>query len=216
MSVKNFENNRWSREDQKVCFRHKATLSLVTEGTVLDLGCGDGLLLSLLKEKGITGSGLDISEKGVTKAREKGLSVDLFDFSNKLPFPDNTFDTVIMLDLLEHLYDPEFLLREATRVSRANVIVGVPNFSSLPARLQTLGGKIPENNHPKKGHIYWFNYNVLTSLFTKSNLEVVKITSNTFFESVPILSILTKFLTKIMPNIFSLSFVALARKQSRV
>lgn len=214
MSVTNFENHRWSNEDQKLEFRHRATLSLVDSdsGTVLDLGCGDGLLLSLLQKKGLKVKGLDISEKGIEKSKEKGLDVSVFDFSNPLPFPDNAFDTVIMLDLLEHLYDPEFLLKEARRVSRKHVVVGVPNFSSLPARIQMILGKVPENNRPKKGHIYWFNYTVLTSIFSKLNLGIVELRSNTIFETIPFISKLTKFLAKIAPNLFSLSFVALVRK----
>lgn len=212
MNTKNFENKRWSREDQKLEFRHRATLAMVDSGIVLDLGCGDGLLLSLLKGKGIQGKGLDISEKGVSKAKEKGLDVTVFDFSNKLPFPDNTFDTVIMLDLLEHLYDPESLLKEARRVSRDRVVVGVPNFSSFPARIQMLLGKIPENNQPKKGHIFWFNYKILRRMFNNTGLKIIKIKSNTFFESIPFFSMITRYLTKIFPNVFCLSFVVLAGK----
>ncbi|MEK7213622.1 MAG: methionine biosynthesis protein MetW [Patescibacteria group bacterium] len=213
MSVKDFENNRWSNEDQKLEFRHKVALSMIDSGTVLDLGSGDGFLLSLLKEKGIEGRGLDISEEGISKAKVKGLDVSVFDFNNKLPFSDNTFDTVIMLDLLEHLYNPEFLLKEAYRVSKKNIIIGVPNFSSFPARIQMLFGKIPENNRPKKGHIFWFNYDILKSILKKAKLRVVQIKSNTFFESIPLISIITKILTKLIPNIFSLSFVVLAEKK---
>ena len=115
-------------------------------------------LLSLLKEKGIIGKGLDISEEGVEKAKMKGFDVSVFDFSNQLPFPDNSFDIVISLDVLEHLYAPENLIKEAVRVSKRHLIIGVPNFNSLPARLQVLFGAVPENNRPNKGHVYWFNY----------------------------------------------------------
>ncbi len=216
MNVKDFENNRWSHEDQKLCFRHRATLSMIDSGTVLDLGSGDGLLLSLLKKKGIYGKGLDISENGLAKAREKGLDVAVFDFSNKLPFADNTFDTVTMLDLLEHLYDPEFLLKEACRVSKKSIIVGVPNFSSLPARIQTLLGNVPENNQPKKGHIFWFNYDILKSMLHKVGLEIIRIKKNTFFESIPLIGHVTYLLSNFFPNLFSLSFVVLSYKDGHI
>lgn len=212
MNVKNFENNRWLNEDQKIQFRHRATFSMIDSGTVLDLGCGDGLLLSLLKDKGVKGKGLDISENGIEKAKTKGLDVSIYDFSNRLPFDDNTFDTVIMLDLLEHLYNPEFLLSEARRVSKKNIIVGVPNFNSLPARIQMLLGKIPENNQPKKGHIFWFNYNIIRAIFARVNLKIIKIDSNTLFEKRFPISKVTKYLSRLVPNLFSLSFVVLARK----
>ena len=163
--------------------------------------------------KRIEGKGLDISDKGISKAKAKGLDVSVFDFNDKLPFSNNTFDTVVMLDLLEHLYNPEFLLKEAYRVSKKNIIIGVPNFSSFPARIQMLFGKIPENNRPKKGHIFWFNYDILKSILKKAKLRVVQMKSNTFFESIPLISIITKILTKLIPNIFSLSFVVLVEKK---
>lgn len=213
MDVKQFENMRWRGEDQQIQFRHEAALDMIDSGTVLDLGSGDGLLLSLLRKKDVMGKGLDLSEEGVAKANARGLNTRVFDFrSNRLPFPDNSFDTVVMLDILEHLYDPQSLLNEAARVSKKNVIVGVPNFSSLPARLQTLIGRVPENNQPKKGHVFWFNLPVLSNLFSCAELSLVKLESNTVFESIPIVSFFTKFLASVIPNLFSLSFVVLARK----
>jgi methionine biosynthesis protein MetW len=213
MDVKGFENNRWQREDQAMQWRHKAALVLIDSGTVLDLGSGDGLLLAMLRENGITGEGLDLAEEGVSKANAKGLTTRVFDFgSNALPYPDGSFDTVVMLDVLEHLYDPGVLLKEAARVSRKNVVVGVPNFSSFPARMQTLIGRVPENNQPKKGHVFWFNLPVLESLFKESGLLLFKLEANTFFQSVPYARHLIKALKKLLPNLFSLSFVALARK----
>jgi len=213
MDVKQFENRRWSNEDQVLQFRHKVTLGMITEGTVLDLGSGDGLLLSLLAQKGVTGKGLDLSEEGVAKARLKGLDTVVYDFgSQKLPFADSSFDTVVMLDILEHLYDPESVLKEAVRVARRAVVVGVPNFNSLPARLQTLLGRVPENNHPKKGHVFWFNLSVLRAMCRASGLTIKTLASNTIFESVPGLSMITKLAAKVMPGLFSLSFVALMTK----
>ena len=213
MEVKKFENRRWQREDQNIQFRHKTALTMVDSSAVLDLGSGDGLLLSLLKDKGIKGKGLDLSEEGVAKANAKGLDTQVFDLGNeKLPFPESSFDTVVMLDILEHLYDPEFVLKEATRVSKKYVIVGVPNFSSLPARLQVFFGMIPENNQPKKGHVYWFNYGALVSMLSKHGLSIDRFESNTFFEHIPVIGLITRFFTTLFPNLFSLSFVVKAKK----
>ena len=157
MSVEKFENEKWQKKEQGINFRIKAALAMVGKGPILDLGCGDGIFLELLKKKGIAGEGLDISEVAVGKTRDKGLSAVQFDFSQKpLPFIDNSFEAVVLLDVLEHLYQPRNILREASRVA-GEVVVAVPNFNSLPARLQTLVGRVPENNLATKGHIYWFN-----------------------------------------------------------
>lgn len=219
MSVKDFENKRWGSENQKISFRHKAALNLITdlpnkEISVLDLGCGDGLLLSLLEEMGITGKGMDISEEGVEKARMKGFDVSVFDFSKKLSFPDNSFDLVISLDVLEHLYHPKNLIMEASRVSKGSVIIGVPNFNSLPARFQVLFGAVPENNRPNKGHVYWFNYSVLNKMISESSLVLKELRVNAIMENRFVIGKLFKFLAKIWPSLFALSFVVKLKKES--
>ncbi len=213
MDVKQFENNRWTREDQKLEFRHKAALSMLDYGNVLDLGSGDGLMLSLLKGKGIEGRGLDISDQGVAKANSRGLVTEVFDFSQKpLPFADASFDAVLMLDILEHLYDPAAVLREAARVAKDEVMIGVPNFSSLPARIQVLFGKVPENNQPKKGHVYWFNREILLNMAESAGLVPSVIRTNVVWERVPVFNLIFRVLARVFPGVFALSFVVKFKK----
>jgi methionine biosynthesis protein MetW len=208
-SVKKFENNRWGSGDQTPGFRHAEAHTMIEDAkSVLDVGCGDGLFLSSLQTKGIKVAGIDISEEGVKKCQEKGIDARVHDIAlEKLPYPDASFDTVVMLDILEHVYAPEVLLEEAIRVSKNHVILGVPNFSSLPARLQVLRGKVPENNLPHKGHIYWFNYPVLMKLLKSHDLKVEKMSYNTIWEKKPIIGGIMKKLCVIFPNLFALSFV---------
>ena len=71
MNVHKFEDTRWAKDDQKICFRHEAALGMIERGNVLDLGSGDGLFLSLLKQKGIEGEGLDISKNGIGRRARK-------------------------------------------------------------------------------------------------------------------------------------------------
>lgn len=214
MNVKNFEDYRWRTKDQKTEFRHLAALELIDGGGVLDVGCGAGNLLDLLKERGVPAEGADISEEALNICRAKGHKVASLDLvSGKLPFPDQSFDQVVLLDVLEHSYDPENLLREARRVAKSFVIVGVPNFNSLPARLQVLRGLVPENNRPGQGHIYWFNYGVLMRMLACCGLDVVDMCANTFGRS-GWLKFFTHFFNKIFPQIFAPSFVVKARKNS--
>lgn len=219
MSAKNFENKRWEGENQKISFRHKTAFKMITsipnkEMSVLDLGCGDGLLLSLLKERGIIGKGLDISDEAVAKTRNRGFEASVFDFSDRLPFADKTFDVVVSLDVLEHLYNPENLLKEANRVSKRFVIIGVPNFNSLPARIQVLFGAVPENNRPNKGHVYWFNYFVLNKMTNENNLIFHELRMNTIMENRFLIGKLFKFLAIIWPSLFALSFVVKLEKKA--
>lgn len=216
MSVKTFENERWTRDDQGISFRHRKALEFVSGGsgtkTLLDIGCGDGLLLSLVAERGIAARGLDISEKGIEKSGAKGLDVAVYDADSRIPFPDNTFDVVTLLDVLEHVYAPEVLLKEAVRVSKRWVIVGVPNFSSVAARVQVLIGAVPENNRPNKGHVYWFNEPVLKTLARDAHLSLRQTRVNTIFENRFLFGTFFKFLARITPNLFALSFVVQLEK----
>lgn len=214
MSLNIFENNRWQADEQKLEFRHKKALEMIDGGKALDLGCGDGLLLKKLKENGIDGFGLDVSDEAIKKCRAKGLKVELANLENSaLPFSANEFKFVTMLDILEHLYYPKALLLEASRVAD-KVIFSVPNFNSLPARMQALFGFVPENNTPKKGHIYWFNYPVLLKIIKDSDLEILRLETNTIWENKKIIGPAIKLLPKIWPNMFALSFVACCRRKN--
>ncbi|MDO8604231.1 MAG: methionine biosynthesis protein MetW [bacterium] len=207
--IKEFENRRWREGDQKPVFRHAETIEMIEKGErILDIACGDGLLLQELKGKGAIVAGVDISDEAIKKCREKGLDVSLVDIaSEKLPFKNGAFDTVIMLDVLEHLYFPEKLLEEAVRTSKKHIIISVPNFNSLPARLQVLFGGVPENNRPHKGHVFWFNYENLMGMLKHSNLQVSIIKTNTIFENYILIGACTRFLAKMFPSLFALSFV---------
>lgn len=83
----------------------------VTEKDVLDVGAGDGLITSLLKAKGI-----EYEVSGVRLAQERGVDVIQGD-AYELPFEDNSFQAVTMIDVLEHLEDPIKALREVRRVA---------------------------------------------------------------------------------------------------
>ncbi len=208
MSVTEFENKRWDSFTQQVEFRHTSAVELIEHGSVLDFACGDGLLLEMLKQKGIEATGLEISENARDACIQKGLSVELLPLDTPWPFPDNSFDYVVLLDVLEHVYNPTPILAEAKRVSKEYIIVSVPNFSSFPARVQTMWGRVPENNHPHKGHIYWFNYVQLKKIFQENNLPIVALRMNTF----SFFRLFGTFFTTLAPNFFALSFVAKIKK----
>jgi methionine biosynthesis protein MetW len=115
------------------------------ESSVLDLGCGDGELLSILvKEKRVRANGIEIDEQAIYKCVEKGLSVFHEDIEEGLSgYPDESFDYVIMNGSLQQVKKPDTVFKQALRVGK-RLIVGFPNFSHYSSRLQILfTGRVP-------------------------------------------------------------------------
>jgi methionine biosynthesis protein MetW len=112
-------------------------VSLVEKGTsVLDLGCGDGELLSLLrKEKNIVkAQGIEIDEQAIYKCVARGLSVFHGDIDSGLSeYENKSFDYVILNQSFQQVKKPDIVLGESLRVGK-KVIVGFPNFAYFTAR----------------------------------------------------------------------------------
>src|SRR3989344_6500849 len=110
--------------------RKKIVLSLFPKnkgGKNLDIGCGIGDFMLKLIKKGINIEGIDFSKEAIKNAKKKGLNVKLMDCL-KLKFKDNTFSTIIAIDVLEHIKDDKKAVNEWYRVLNKNgtIIICVP------------------------------------------------------------------------------------------
>ncbi|MGZ8432010.1 MAG: methionine biosynthesis protein MetW [Candidatus Deferrimicrobiaceae bacterium] len=126
---------------------HSVILDLIPAGTkVLDLGCGDGsLLVKLVRQKGVTGRGIEISEEGVRACIAKGLTVMQGDIDKGLrDYPDNSFDYVVLNQTLQAVKKPDVVLSEILRVGKKG-IVGFPNFAYWKMRFYLFTyGRMPK------------------------------------------------------------------------
>tara|TARA_B110000902_G_scaffold258385_1_gene328062 strand:+ start:186 stop:782 length:597 start_codon:yes stop_codon:yes gene_type:complete len=112
----------------------------IENGTrVLDVGCGDGVLIEYLKkEKSIDVRGLEISKDKVQKCISKGLTVIEGNAEIDLKqFPDNSFDYVVLSQTLQAFINPELVIKELLRVGK-RAIVTIPNFGFWKIRLHLL------------------------------------------------------------------------------
>jgi methionine biosynthesis protein MetW len=111
---------------------------------VLDVGCGDGAMLSYLgSDKRCTGYGIEIDDHKLLESAARGIDVIQHDMEKGLGiFGDNSFDTVLCLSSLQMMQHVEALLRDIVRVG-AEAIVSFPNFAYWPHRVALLRGRMP-------------------------------------------------------------------------
>lgn len=112
---------------------------------VLDVGCGDGELLRMLRdERDVDGRGLELSQSGVNECVSKGLSVIQGDADTDLvDYPSGGFDYVILSQTLQATRRPRVVLENMLRIGR-RAIVSVPNFGHWRVRAQlALTGRMP-------------------------------------------------------------------------
>ena len=131
---------------EELRFDHQVIVELVEPNAkVLDLGCGDGTLLSLLiEQKKCHATGIEIDEKEIYRCVAKGLTVSHCDIDTGLAdFSHKRFDYVILNESLQQVLNPRRVILEALRVGK-KVIVGIPNFCHSRARFQIFfQGRVP-------------------------------------------------------------------------
>jgi SAM-dependent methyltransferase len=181
-------------------------------GRVLDVGCGDGLFLgeldrhANLSARGWELHGIDFSEGALSRARERPYTFAQCNLEEGIPYPDGTFDLVSAGEVIEHVYDPDALLREAHRVLRpgGSLLITTPNLQAWYNRALFVAGiqplfyetstkstrigagaiaKLKRGTVPV-GHLRVFNRRALIDLLQSEGFSPVAI-RGAVFESLP-------------------------------
>jgi SAM-dependent methyltransferase len=137
--------------------------------TLLDIGTADALMLSYVHEhlRGARCVGLDYSLPLLKSNMNSEINLLAGD-ATKLPFKPNSFDAVVVTAVIEHVLDPEILVKESHRVLRnggiAILTTPVPFFDAIASLIGHVKGE---------DHNQGFTLADLSSLLTASNFEVV-------------------------------------------
>jgi methionine biosynthesis protein MetW len=116
---------------------------------VLDIGCGDGTLLSILADKhGVDGRGIELSQAGVNQCVAQGLAVIQGDADTDLAYyPDLAFDYAILSQTIQATYSPRHVLEQLLRIGK-HAVVSFPNFGHWRVRAQLMfGGRMPRTDN---------------------------------------------------------------------
>jgi methionine biosynthesis protein MetW len=183
--------------------RHQKVLEIAAKycsgsqiSRVLDIGCLDGTFSMMLGRQLMAREvyGVDISQANVENAQAKGCNAIAFDLdTGHLPFDDASYDFIHVGDVIEHLYNPDNLLKEIRRLLTADglCIITTPNLAALANRVVLLFGYQPFpmgtslEHDPGKllisnplllgGHIRVFTYRAICQLCRLHNLRVAQV-----------------------------------------
>lgn len=155
--LEHVDHEEMTEDDSAACLSpsnirldHKLISDFIApDSRVLDIGCGDGELLSYLcAEKEVDGLGIELSMEGVRAGVRKGLSVIQGDADVDLhDYPDNSFDYAILSHTLQAMKNPREVMEQLVRISR-HAVVSFPNFGHWQVRKALFfGGHMPVNDY---------------------------------------------------------------------
>ncbi len=188
----------------KIGLDHKIIYKVIEPASkVLDLGCGDGSLLSfLVKEKKVKAQGIELNEEAIYKCVENGLSVFHGDIETGLSgYPDKSFDYVILNQSMQEVKKVDLVMDQALRIGK-KVIVGFSNFTYVSARFRIFfKGKVPiTESLPYRWYdtpnVHFLSINDFKDFCADKGIKIVK----AFYLG-------EKKLVRILPNLFALNAI---------
>jgi methionine biosynthesis protein MetW len=163
---------------------------------ILDIGCNDGKIRLFLKNPAYFG--VDIDKDLVKKLKEEGVSVKQVDLNkNELPFKEEKFDFILLLDILEHVANPQKLLLDAKErlAENGKLIISLPNDYHILNKARFIFNKhLTENPFAPYGHLHYFPIKSGKRFLEDNGFGILE----TFF----LTPIQIKFLTSLFPQAF--------------
>jgi 2-polyprenyl-3-methyl-5-hydroxy-6-metoxy-1,4-benzoquinol methylase len=160
----------------------QAARSIPPHGSILDIGCGNGAILAEIRQLGSSWRlcGVESSKSAVRLARSQGFDVRLADASTDLIplFEQHSFDLVISVEVIEHVYDPRGLLRQAHALLRpeGRLVLTTPYHGYFKNLLIAVLGKGDAHYNPLLdcGHIKFWSRQTLSSALEETGYQRIQ------------------------------------------
>jgi SAM-dependent methyltransferase len=200
--------------------RLAALRSRAGAGSLLDIGCGDGLFLKVASEAGLAVEGIEFSPEGARRAALRlGRPIALGDLSRG-GLLEGPFDIVTLWHVLEHLGDPSAMLSAARRRLRPGglLAVAVPNLDNLPMQLAYLVARrraLPlYADEAREPHLTHFDPASLTFGLERHGFVEVEVVADQCALTFPkrVLDGLASFLSRVSGRLMTDAIVAFARR----
>lgn len=164
-----------TRDFEDVFLSHKNDCK---DRLLIDVGCGEGAYLGMMKELGWGVLGIEPHEDGCRMLEKKGISFIKGTLEDARQLPDGVADQITLIHVLEHVYDPGFVIQECFRLLKkgGRLIVRVPNAQSLAHKLF----KMSCYHLDPPRHIFSFSVFSLRLLFKKSPFETFSLMTSSF------------------------------------
>lgn len=184
------------------------------KGKILDIGCNEGIIAEKLELKRDAYLGLDIDYQALLEVSKRGYSYKRIDLSKEnIPLKDNSFDSFLCLDILEHLQDPKRIIKEIKKVVKPHGygIIALPNDLNLTNILKIifLGRSLVTRDTlwSPFGHLHFASVKE-SKILIKENFNILNIFYLPSNYTVPFLpKSLKYFLAKLIPRFFSQTLI---------
>jgi SAM-dependent methyltransferase len=204
------------------------------DAVCLDVGCGDGQTAGVwLRDHGRSYVGVDVSANAVAAARALGLEAQVIETAASLPFADATFDAVMCIEVLEHLFAPAAAVAEILRVLKPGgvLVATVPNVAywrkrvelAVLGRFDPFGDGLSAEQPWRDPHIRFFSVGALRRMLGTTGFEHISIGGHegTLVGDLPVVrrfirsresSTTYRFLEQRLPALFGMRLHAIAYK----
>ncbi|MEK6967637.1 MAG: methyltransferase domain-containing protein [Nanoarchaeota archaeon] len=145
---------------------------------ILDVGCGAGDISKTLVNKNDV-HGIDLSARNVKIAKSCGIQAVEHSVENRFPYKTNTFDIIICSEIMEHLFNPENVIKESYRILKngGSLLLSTPNFYSLINRLLIIKGHHTGIELPDitaREHIRFYSHRGLKIMLEANEFRIIR------------------------------------------